>query len=138
MFDFSAETGLTALFFASFLAATILPGASEAVLIGVLHKHPDSVATALAVATAGNTLGAVTSYWMGRLLPNKAHGKAIERLKRYGYWALLMSWVPLVGDALSVAAGWLRLNVWISMAVFAVGKFARYLLVTLAWLGFTA
>lgn len=137
MFDFSAESGLTALFFASFLAATILPGGSEVVLVGVLHKHPDAVWLAIAVATIGNTLGGMTSYWIGRLIPNKAQAAAIDRLQRWGYWGLLFSWVPLVGDALCLAAGWLRFNVWLSLLAFAVGKFARYLVVAGAWIGLT-
>ncbi len=138
MFDFSAAGGLTALFFASFLAATILPGGSEAVLIGVLHEYPDSVWQAIAVATVGNTLGGMTSYWIGRLIPNKAQHKALGWLRRWGYWALLLSWLPVVGDALCLAAGWLRFNAWLSLLAFAVGKFARYLLVAGVWIGLTA
>jgi membrane protein YqaA with SNARE-associated domain len=133
MFDFSAETGFLALFAASFIAATVLPGGSELVLIAVLHKHPEALWQAVAVATAGNTLGGLTSYWMGRLIPNKVQHKSIIYLHKYGYWALLFSWVPLFGDALSVGAGWLRLNPWISMVAFAVGKLFRYLLVAGGW-----
>lgn len=138
MFDFSAETGFIALFVASFVAATILPGGSEVVLIGVLHQHPDKLIEAIAVATVGNTLGGVTSYWLGRLLPNRVQHKAIIVLHKYGYWALLFSWVPLFGDALAVGAGWLRLSAWISMAAFAVGKLFRYILVGGGWSWFQA
>lgn len=137
MFEISAEGGLTALFIASFLAGTILPGGSEVVLLGVLHLHPDQVWPSLAVATVGNTLGGTVSYWMGRMIPNKAQTKAVARLQRWGYWALLLSWVPLVGDALCVAAGWLRFNPWLSLAAFAIGKFVRYLIVAGAWIGLT-
>ncbi len=137
MFDLSAEGGLAALFAASFLAATILPGGSEAVLIGVVHKHPESVWTAIAVATVGNTLGGMTSYWIGRLLPNRVQSTAIERVRRWGYWGLLMSWLPVVGDALCLAAGWLRFNPWLSLLAFAIGKLARYLFVAGAWIGLT-
>ncbi len=137
MLDSSADGGLTALFLASFLAATILPGGSELVLIGVLHEHPDSVWQAIAVATIGNTLGGASSYWIGRLIPNKARSRAIDRVQRWGYWALLMSWVPLVGDALCLAAGWLRLSFGLSLIAFAVGKFARYAVVAAAWLGWS-
>ncbi len=133
MFDFSAEAGFVGLFVASFLAATLLPGGSEVVLIAVLHKHPDAWAQAVAVATVGNTLGGSTSYLIGRLIPNKAQSKAIIYLHKYGYWALLFSWVPLFGDALCVAAGWLRFNPWISMLLFAVGKLFRYVLVAGGW-----
>jgi len=138
MFDFSAEAGFFALFAASFIAATVLPGGSEFVLIAVLHKHPDAFWQAIAVATVGNTLGGFVSYWMGRLIPNRVQHRAIIHLHRYGYWALLMSWVPLVGDALAVGAGWLRLNPWISLAAFAIGKCARYLIVAGGWTWFAS
>jgi membrane protein YqaA with SNARE-associated domain len=138
MFDFSAETGFVALFIASFIAATILPGGSEVVLIGVLHKHPDKLFEAIAVATVGNTLGAMTSYGLGRLLPNRVRHKAIIVLHKYGYWSLLFSWLPLFGDALAVGAGWLRLNPWLSMAALATGKLFRYVLVGGGWNWFQA
>ena len=138
MFDFSAESGFIALFAASFIAATVLPGGSEVVLIAVLHQHPEAFWQAVGVATAGNTLGGLTSYWVGRLIPNRVHHKSIIYLHRYGYWALLLSWVPLVGDALAVAAGWLRFSPWISLAAFAVGKLFRYLLVAGGWAWFEA
>jgi len=88
---------------------------------------------AVAVATVGNTLGGITSYLLGRLIPNRAQHKAIIYLHKYGYWALLFSWVPLFGDALCVAAGWLRFNPWVSMLLFAVGKLFRYVLVAGGW-----
>lgn len=129
MFEFSPETGLWGMFASAFLSATLLPGSSEIVLIGLMTKYPDIMWSAIAVATIGNTCGGVTSYWLGRLVPNKAEGRAIELLKRYGIWSLLFSWIPIFGDALCVAAGWMRFNAWISMALFAVGKLFRYLLV---------
>ncbi len=110
LFNFSEEAGFIGLFIASFLAATLLPGGSEVVLIAVLAKHPDALLQAVAIATVGNTLGGVTSYLIGRMIPNKAQHKAVIYLHKYGYWALLFSWVPLFGDALCVAAGWLRFN----------------------------
>jgi membrane protein YqaA with SNARE-associated domain len=133
MFEFSEEAGFVGLFVASFLAATLLPGGSEFVLIAVLHKHPDAVVQAVAVATLGNTLGGTTSYLIGRMIPNKAESKAIIYLHKYGYWALLFSWVPLFGDALCVAAGWLRYNPWVSLLLFAIGKLFRYVLVAGGW-----
>lgn len=138
MFDFSAETGFVGLFIASFVAATVLPGGSEFVLIAVIHKHPEAVWQAVGVATAGNTLGGMTSYAVGRLIPNRAQHKAIIYLHRYGYWSLLFSWLPLVGDALAVAAGWLRFSPWLSLALFAIGKLVRYALVAGGWNWFAA
>lgn len=117
---------LTALFASSFLAATLLPGGSEAVLFGVLHYQPAQFWPALGVATLGNTLGALTSYGIGRVIPPGKPLKGLDAVQRYGSPVLLLSWVPILGDPLCVAAGWLRLNVWSATLFIAVGKFARY------------
>jgi membrane protein YqaA with SNARE-associated domain len=71
---------------------------------------------------------------IGRLIPNRVDVRWLAQLHRYGYWALLFTWLPLVGDGLAIAAGWLRLSPWISTLAFAVGKGARYLVVAAAWL----
>jgi membrane protein YqaA with SNARE-associated domain len=133
MLDFSAEAGFAGLFIASFISATILPGGSEVVLIAVIHRHPETLMQAVVVATLGNTLGGMTSYLLGRMIPNRADSRAIVWLHRYGYWALLFSWIPLFGDALCVGAGWLRFNPYVSLVLFAVGKLFRYLLVAGGW-----
>jgi membrane protein YqaA with SNARE-associated domain len=125
----SEETGLWALFASSFLAATLLPGGSEAVLFGVLALHPAEYWPALAVATLGNTLGGMSSYLVGRVIPQKADLPGLPAMKKYGAPALILSWVPLLGDPLCVAAGWLRLNPWFSAMFMALGKFGRYLAV---------
>ena len=133
-FAFGAEAGLAGLFLASFLAATLLPGGSEAVLAALLLVHPGQAAAALLLATLGNTLGGMTTWAMGRMLPRKPlSGETAERhvatLRRYGAPTLLLAWTPIVGDALCAAAGWLRLP-WLPCAVWmALGKGARYLLV---------
>lgn len=121
-----APASLTALFISSFLAATLLPGGSEAVLFGVLQLHPDKLWTAIGVATLGNTLGGLSSYLIGRLIPPTKTLKGLAIVQRWGSPALLLSWVPLLGDPLCVAAGWLRLNVMWSALFIALGKFARY------------
>lgn len=117
---------LYTLFISSFLAATLLPGGSEAVLFGVLKLHPDELWLALGVATLGNTLGGMSSWLIGRLIPQKGESRALARVQRYGTPILLLSWVPIVGDQLCVAAGWLRLNPWLCALFIAAGKFARY------------
>lgn len=129
----SGEAGLWGLFVAAFVSATLLPGGSEVVLILVVHKHPHLWWQAVSVASIGNTLGSATSLVIGRLIPDKVQSKAIITVRKYGYWALLFSWVPLAGDALCVAAGWLRVNPWVSLLMIAVGKLARYLLVASGW-----
>jgi membrane protein YqaA with SNARE-associated domain len=141
MFEFSPEMGLWGLFFAAFISATVLPGGSEVVLIGLLAKYPDAFWQAIGVATIGNTLGGMTSYYIGRRLPegkNLAKGKAVGWLKKYGAWALLFSWIPLFGDALCVAAGWLRINAVLSLVLFAIGKLVRYFVVAGGWAWFAA
>jgi len=125
----SEEASLWGLFVASFLAATLLPGGSEAVLYGVLKLHPDRYWPALGVATLGNTLGGMSSYLLGRLIPQKKDLRGLDTVRRYGSPALLLSWVPFVGDPLCVAAGWLRLNPWWSALFMAAGKLARYVVV---------
>ena len=137
---------LAALFLSSFLAATLLPGGSEFVLAGVLATGAASLWPSLLVATLGNTLGGTTSWLLGRLIPNRLQplpasipqrvsqplppgaprGRALAWVRRWGAPVLLLSWVPLIGDALCVAAGWVRLNLWWSILFMALGKFARY------------
>lgn len=124
-----APTTLGALFLSSFLAATLLPGGSEAVLFGTLRLHPDQLWPALGIATLGNTLGGMSSYLIGRLIPQTRPLRGLAAVRRWGSPALLLSWVPLLGDPLCVAAGWLRLNPWWSAGFIALGKFTRYWLI---------
>lgn len=118
------------MFAASFAAATLFPLPSEAALFAYLKAYPDHATSAVAVATIGNTAGGMTSYLIGRLIPQKKiDSRAIQWLRRYGPPATLLVWLPIIGDALSVAAGWLRMN-WLSVLGFmALGRCARYLLV---------
>ena len=121
-----AAASLWTLFASSFLAATLLPGGSEAVLYAVLKGHPDTAWTAVGIATIGNTLGGLTSYLVGRLIPRKRPLEGLAGVQRYGAPVLLLAWVPFIGDALCVAAGWLRLNIALAAAYMAIGKLARY------------
>jgi membrane protein YqaA with SNARE-associated domain len=122
----SESASLWTLFVSSFLAATLLPGGSEAVLFGVLKMHPQALWPALAVATLGNTLGGMSSYLIGRILPQRGTIKGLASVQRSGAPALLLAWVPIIGDPLCVAAGWLRVNAWWSALFIAIGKFLRY------------
>jgi membrane protein YqaA with SNARE-associated domain len=137
----SPAAGLSGLFLSSFLAATLLPGGSELVLLGLLALHPEQTLPALLLATLGNTLGGMTTYGMGRLVPAKVGAgdmkspaavtakfaaNHVAQLQRWGPPALLLAWAPIVGDALCAAAGWLRLA-WLPCALWmALGKAARY------------
>ena len=131
MFDWSGDTSLAALFLAAFASASVLPANSEVVLVAVLKAHPDRALAALALATIGNTLGGLTTYGIGRLLPQRAavSPRALDLMRRHGAWALLLAWVPIIGDALCVAAGWLRVAAIAATIAMAVGKLARYLVV---------
>jgi len=131
MFEFSGDTSLAALFLAAFVSATVLPANSEVVLIAVLKAYPELAFAAIALATLGNTLGGMTTYGIGRLLPRRKspEPRALAWVRRHGAYALLLSWVPFVGDALCAAAGWLRVSAWASAAAMAVGKLGRYLVV---------
>ncbi|MDO4640898.1 MAG: YqaA family protein [Neisseria sp.] len=117
-----------ALFFSALTSATVLPGSSEVALGAMVRVYPQSFWLAFGVAAFGNTLGSIISYGMGRLLPQKyrLNEKAEAFLKKYGVWALLLAWVPFIGDALPVAAGWLRLPFGQACLMLAVGKCARY------------
>lgn len=130
----TAEAGLSGLFLASFLSATLLPGGSEVVLIAVVLRHPDEVASALALATLGNTLGGMTTYGMARWLPQgvAGDGTAADRmraLRRHGAPLLLLAWLPVAGDALCAAAGWMRLPPLACTLWIGIGKAVRYALV---------
>jgi membrane protein YqaA with SNARE-associated domain len=126
---FTSDLSLWGLFLSSLLGATLLPGGSELVLIGVLHLHPESFWPALALGTLGNTLGGMITFGMGWMLPMTQQLKHVEQVRKYGTPALLLAWAPLIGDALCLAAGWLRLSWWQAALFMAIGKFARYALV---------
>ena len=128
----SDTASLLSLFISSFLAATLLPGGSEAVLFAVIKAYPETLWIALTVATIGNTLGGMVTFGMGWLLPQTQQLKHVEKVRRYGTPALLFAWLPLIGDALCLAAGWLRLNWWQAVLFMAIGKFARYWVIGMA------
>lgn len=131
---------LYALFFSALISATLLPGSSEAVLIAVLVKEPQLLWLALAVATAGNTVGSMINWSLGRFashwrdhprfpLKPAARERAERWFERWGWAALFLSWVPLVGDSITIVAGFLRYNPVLTAVVVALAKGARYLMV---------
>ncbi len=126
------------LFGSSFLSATLLPGSSEAVLIALLIAQKGSVYGLLLAASVGNTLGGLTNILLGRLLPQNKQGRwhdtAMTWLHRLGPAALLLSWLPVIGDLLCVLAGWLRFG-WLPTVLFlAIGKTLRYIVIATATL----
>lgn len=124
---FASDSIDIALFVTAFVSATLFPGGSEVMLAGALAAQPERWAWLFAVATAGNTLGSMTSWVIGRFIPTvKRETKAVLWVRRWGAWALLFAWLPVVGDAIPVAAGWLRIDPLMSLLAIAVGKGIRY------------
>jgi membrane protein YqaA with SNARE-associated domain len=123
---------LGSLTLAAFLAATLLPGGSEAAFAGIVALRPELGLAALALATLGNTAGGMSTYLLGRLLPHRTLPPRLDLVRRHGSLILLLSWVPLIGDALCAAAGALRLNGLACLAWMALGKGLRY--GAIAWL----
>lgn len=128
---------LWSLFITGLLSATLLPGGSEANVIWLVNEEIHALWLIVAIATLGNTLGGLINFVIGRCLPERflsmKHGqKAINWLRQYGYWSLLFSWLPIIGDPLCLAAGWLRWKWWLSTLLMAVGKGLRY--AVLVWL----
>lgn len=129
---------LWGLFVSAFISSTIAPGGSEAVLAYMVAEQLQPVLILVVVATIGNTLGALTTWWLGTLaakkypaesLLNNNRKKALCWVKKWGYWSLLFSWLPIVGDGLCFAAGWLKLPLFISIILICIGKLFRYLFV---------
>ncbi len=137
----SADAGLWGLLLSAFLSATVLPGSSEVVLVALVGAYPQLLWPAFAVALAGNVLGSVLTYgfgWAGQQGYERFQGvqarlllghPRVQRLRRQGPPVLLLSFLPLVGDALVLAAGWFGLPFWPSMLWAAMGKAARYAVV---------
>jgi membrane protein YqaA with SNARE-associated domain len=137
------------LFAAAFLAATVFPFQSELVLVGLLVAEPTHWPTLLFVASAGNTLGSVVNWVLGRLIgcfrdrpwfPVKPRDyERVERwYARWGVWSLLFAWLPFGGDALTVVAGALRTPLAPFIVLVAIGKTARYAALVAATLGWVA
>jgi membrane protein YqaA with SNARE-associated domain len=137
------EYGLSTVFVISFISATLLPLGSEPAVFGLVKLNPDLFWAAVGVATVGNTLGGAVSWWMGwgahevvdKYRHSATHVKALEWLEKLGPKACLLAWLPGVGDPLCAVAGWLKLPFWPCVAYMAVGKLARYVIMTgsLVW-----
>lgn len=137
------QFGLSTVFVVSFLSATLLPLGSEAVVFGLVKLNPELFWPTIAVATVGNTLGGAVSWAMGlashkmvdRVRHSTTHVKALEWLERIGPKACLLAWLPGVGDPLCAVAGWLKLPFWPCLFYMAIGKLARYVIMTAALVG---
>lgn len=137
---------LAGLFTVAFVAATILPAQSEAALVGLLVVGKQSPLLLVLVATAGNVLGSVTNWLLGRWIEHYRHRRwfpvgapALDRAtgwyRKWGRWSLLLSWMPLGGDALTVAAGVLREPFWSFLLLVTIAKAGRYCVLAAVTLG---
>jgi len=143
VWDLPAYLGL---FIAAFGAATLLPLQSEAVLVGLLLTSDYSIAALLLVATAGNVLGSAVNWVLGRYieryrnrrwfpLSEEKLGRAQRAYHRYGRWSLLLSWVPVIGDPLTMIAGVMREPLWSFLLIVLVAKATRYMVLAALTLG---
>lgn len=134
--------GYFGLFLASFLSATILPMSSEGILLLMISQHFDPW-ICLLIATIGNSLGGLTNYWIGmlgdpkwfrRLGVDEKKLRTFEtRVQQYGYWSAFFSWVPFIGDPLTVALGFFRVPFVKVLILLILGKFIRYFVLILPW-----
>jgi membrane protein YqaA with SNARE-associated domain len=134
-------TGLSGLFLSAFISSTIAPGGSEAVLAYLVSEGHYQLGHLVLVATIGNTLGAMTTWGLGvfaakkfpvaALLPAQRQ-KALNVVRKRGLWVLFFSWLPILGDALCFAGGWLKLPLLPGCLVIFLGKLGRYAAIT--WL----
>lgn len=130
----------TTLFISAFTSATLLPGSSEAVLLGLLVAGVGDPKTLVLVAFAGNLLGSILTYLMGRYAAQfkdqrwfpvspAQFARAEAWYARYGWWSLFFAWVPVVGDPLTVVAGAMRTRIALVIVLVGLGKLGRYVFV---------
>lgn len=133
---------LLSLFLISFLAATILPAQSELAIAGLKIAGHSNATLLIATATAGNVLGALVNWVLGRYLihfkdrkwfPVKENmlNKATGFYRKWGVWTLLLAWMPVIGDPLTLVAGLLRANIWLFLILVTLGKAARYAVIVM-------
>lgn len=139
--------GYLGLFLAAFGAATLLPLQSEAVLVGLLVSGQYSLWWLLGIATLGNVLGSLVNWLLGRWVEHfkqrrwfpvsdKQLQKARIHYRRWGHWTLLLSWLPIIGDPLTLVAGVMREPLWRFLLLVTLAKSLRYgalAAVTLQW-----
>ena len=145
LIDFFKDYGYWGMGILSFLSGSIVPIASEVLLVFFLNLGLNAVSLTL-VATLGNTLGGITCFMIG-YLTNKATVQKLFRIsdrrmkradlmiQKYGFWTAALSFVPVIGEALLVALGIMRVDKYNVMSVMAIGKFVRYVLIVASYYG---
>jgi len=143
--DFLAYLTLAA---SAFVAATVFPLQSEAVLVGLMLTGEHAVWLLVLVASLANTAGSVVNWWLGGLIHRyrdrrwfpaspEALARAEDWYRRWGHWSLMLSWAPIIGDPLTVVAGVLREPLWRFLILVALAKAGRYVTLALITLGLT-
>ncbi len=141
VFQFLLDWGYWGLFLYAFLAGSILPGSSEAVLIAYIGLGLNPILSVIS-ATAGNVVGGMTCYWLGHLgniewiekylhMNKKTMKKAEKFIHGRGAWMAFFTFVPVIGDAISIVLGLMRSNIWIVIISMTLGKLLRY--IVLVW-----
>ena len=136
---------LLLLFLAAFGAATLLPLQSEAVLLGLLMQHSHTVGVLIAIASLGNILGSCVNWYLGLKIEQYKNKKwfpvSVQKMQqaqgfyqKYGYWSLLLSWTPVIGDPITLIAGLLKENFWRFVLLVSVAKVGRYYCVYLIFI----
>ena len=135
------------LFISAFGAATLLPLQSEAVLVTLLLKGQHSVLLLISIATLGNVLGSCVNWWLGLKIEQFKHRKwfpvSEKRLQqaqsfyhKYGFYSLLLSWTPIIGDPITLVAGLFKENFWRFLGLVLIAKAGRYLFIYWVMMGF--
>lgn len=140
--EFLAQYGYSGMFVASFIAGSVFPFSSETVMVLLQMSGADPVPLFLS-ATIGNVGGSVFNYFVGRagkeswrerLMPKDPAKRARNEamLQRYGVWAGILCFVPILGSAIAVMMGYMRLNPWLTLLAITIGKAARYAILIFA------
>ncbi|WP_375037192.1 YqaA family protein [Acinetobacter sp. RW6] len=135
------------LFISAFGAATLLPLQSEAVLATLLLKGQYSALLLIGIATLGNVLGSCVNWWLGLKIEQFKHrkwfpvsGKRLQQAQsfyhKYGFYSLLLSWVPVIGDPITLVAGLFKENFWRFLGIVIIAKAGRYLFIYWLVMGF--
>lgn len=136
MSGLEGDASLWGLFLSGFISATLLPGGSEALFSWMIYQDNQPALPLFMAVTTGNALGGIVTFGMGwmlalryplKTLENPRHQQAKRWLEEWGPIALLLSWVPIIGDPLCFIAGWLRGNILLAALMITLGKAARYL-----------
>ena len=139
--DLAAYAGL---FLSAFTSATLLPGSSEAALLALLSTGRGEATSLVIVATVGNVLGSSINWILGRFFSSfrdrrwfpvtaRSYDRAVTWYRRYGTWSLLLAWLPVIGDPLTVAAGALRVDGLRFLVLVSIGKAGRYVFLAAAF-----